>query len=827
MSRKTMIVCIVIGVAFVLAVSLSVGLSAYFLSVKQRTITISFESDEAELKSITVKKGEIPTLPTLEKEGCEFLGWYTRENVKVDDDFFINYDYLEDIVLHDVWRIIDPVTISFDAQGGEPVDALIVPRGFSGNASLQTTREGFYFLGWCFDQQCLSMYFPNEFVVNEDLVLYAKWIPKDIDFDATVSVIFNTNGGDSMETISQKLGDPLTALKPHRVGYVFDGWFSDEELKYAVDANVLVTKSVILYAKWLRNDSIFTITVRFPNNLRQDYVQEYEYDALIQQRDIPTPAIEDYYFNGIYIDDRFSQIATFPFFISTDYIFYLSYTSTIVTTAEVTYVLYEDHQEIRTYDLGAKVELWTPERDGYIFDKWYLDQEFTIEFNDADYTAYTGLTLYAKWINRNGYQDGKLMYRLSEDATYYEVVGEIDLNATHVVIADTFNGLPVRVIAPDVFSGRLIESVTIGKNVQTISERAFERATIKSLIIPAGVTFIGEEAFARCPDLETVTIEGMTVISANAFYECASLREVVAMQVTDIGESAFENCILLESVDISYVVSIGKSAFCNCVELSSILMEFAQAKEILEYTFSNCRSLVSVSVPSSVKTIWYHAFEKTGLRVFDTNKVETIMDYALADCSDLTRINIRASLKSFPLFVIENAEKMNEFTVDATSETFSAIDGSLYSKDGKTFIVCACNKQTVNIDENVTKIELGAFLFNKRLNVIQVSENNTVYASNGGVLFSKDLKTLIYHPIGLGYERYVVPDFVENISIGAFMYDSALKEIVLHDKIKSIQTSAFYYLDNLERIYCPSGLNITFGNDGMVTECPKASIINT
>ena len=52
---------------------------------------------------------------------------------------------------------------------------------------------------------------------------------------------------------------------------------------------------------------------------------------------------------------------------------------------------------------------------------------------------------------------------------------------------------------------------------------------------------------------------------------------------------------------------------------------------------------------------------------------------------------------------------------------------------------------SINIPENVTDIEPNAFAFSG-LTEIKVDENNKHYADKDGVLFDKNLSTLIYYP---------------------------------------------------------------------------------
>ncbi len=78
-----------------------------------------------------------------------------------------------------------------------------------------------------------------------------------------------------------------------------------------------------------------------------------------------------------------------------------------------------------------------------------------------------------------------------------------------------------------------------------------------------------------------------------------------------------------------------------------------------------------------------------------------------------------------------------------------------------------CNKLTeVTIPKGVTEIEGGTFWECNGIKNILVAEGNTVYASTDGVLFTKDLTTLLVCPAGKT-GAYTIPDGVTTITGGS------------------------------------------------------------
>ena len=147
-----------------------------------------------------------------------------------------------------------------------------------------------------------------------------------------------------------------------------------------------------------------------------------------------------------------------------------------------------------------------------------------------------------------GPTDG-IIYDKSPDGTYVDVVGYTG-TAKNIIIADTYEGLPV---------------TNIGKE-------SFNDSSIKSVVIPDSVTSIGREAFYNCDNLTSVVIPDSVVnIGDYAFCGCNKLANVVISdRVTSIGNGAFQACSALTSLVIGdSVESIGMGAFRQCRSLSS------------------------------------------------------------------------------------------------------------------------------------------------------------------------------------------------------------------------------------------------------------------
>jgi uncharacterized protein YjdB len=119
--------------------------------------------------------------------------------------------------------------------------------------------------------------------------------------------------------------------------------------------------------------------------------------------------------------------------------------------------------------------------------------------------------------------------------------------------------------------------------------------------------------------------------------------------------------------------------------------------------------------------------------------------------------------------------------------------------------------RTVAIPASITSIGSQAFSGCTGLEAITVDNLNPQYASIGGLLLSKNQKTLLYCPGGKSGEC-VVPTKVTTIANNAFLNCSNLTSVVLPDGVTSIGENAFQGCSSLASINMPASLT-TIGDN--------------
>ncbi len=120
----------------------------------------------------------------------------------------------------------------------------------------------------------------------------------------------------------------------------------------------------------------------------------------------------------------------------------------------------------------------------------------------------------------------------------------------------------------------------------------------------------------------------------------------------------------------------------------------------------------------------------------------------------------------------------------------------------------------VVIPEGIMEIDAVVFNVDHDLQSFAVDENNPFFCAVDGVLYTKDLKTLVCYPKAKE-GPYVVPDGTERIADRAFLYNRGVTELVLPEGLKVIGAGALLFTQSLTEMNLPDSLqNIGFQSMG-------------
>ena len=350
-------------------------------------------------------------------------------------------------------------------------------------------------------------------------------------------------------------------------------------------------------------------------------------------------------------------------------------------------------------------------------------------------------------------------------------------------------------IFPGMFSGCVnLTDITIPDSIMYIGEEAFSGCTsLANITIPDSVTSIGGGAFKGCAALIDITIpDNVTEIGNETFCGCSGLANIIIPnRVTSIGEQAFRECTSLTSVAIpDSVTSVGDLAFMNCTSLNDISIS-NNITLIGSSTFDGCTSLTNVTIPDGVTSIGENAFN---------------------ECTSLTSVTIPNSVTSIEGWAFSGCTSLTSVTIPDNVTTI-----------GKWAFYGCTSLTSVTIPNNVTNILYSAFGGCTNLTEINVAESNPSYASVDGVLFNKEMTTILAYPLGKNLDNYNIPNGIKTIGKNAFYYCTTLTNITIPDTVTSIGEEAFYKCTGLTSITIPN--SVTSIEYSVFSNCTELSDI--
>jgi len=132
---------------------------------------------------------------------------------------------------------------------------------------------------------------------------------------------------------------------------------------------------------------------------------------------------------------------------------------------------------------------------------------------------------------------------------------------------------------------------------------------------------------------------------------------------------------------------------------------------------------------------------------------------------------------------------------------------------------------SISIPKSVTDIGVGAFMGCVNLVEFLVSEDNTHFKSEDGILFSADGQKLIQVPAGNGLTEYTIPNSVTSIENSAFDSCEYLTSVTVPESVKSIDRGTFIECDKLTEIQVSAGNTHFKSVDGILFSADGKTLI--
>ena len=369
--------------------------------------------------------------------------------------------------------------------------------------------------------------------------------------------------------------------------------------------------------------------------------------------------------------------------------------------------------------------------------------------------------------------------------------------------------------------------VVVPAGVEEIADGAFSgSAGMTGVALPPGLRRVGARAFEGCAGLASATLpDGVREVGARAFADCTGLVHVwIPEGVESIGEGAFAGCSSLAYVEIpASVTNVGARVFAGCASLAEIVVVRANrsyaARNGMLLTADGRTLLEGVNGDAAVP-----------------DGVETVAAGAFAGRSGLAHVSLPASVRMVGAGAFAGCAALAEIAVDPANGSYASRDGMLLTADGKT-LVAGVNGDVaipdgvediaedtfagraglvgVSFPASVASVPASAFDGCGALAAFAVDPANAVYSSRGGLLLSKDGRTLVRGVNG----DVAVPDGVEAIAPGAFAGLGGLVSVTVPEGVLEIGEGAFRDCASLARVSLPRRFEGALGPDAFAG-CP-------
>ncbi len=408
--------------------------------------------------------------------------------------------------------------------------------------------------------------------------------------------------------------------------------------------------------------------------------------------------------------------------------------------------------------------------------------------------------------------DAAILYSLNDGVLTIKSQGAIEKDGSKTPWYDESDQITslvlqegVTEIGDSLFSNlTALESINFPSTLTTIGTNSFRGcSSLKSIELPSSLDSIGIGAFGNCTQLQSVTLsQGLESIGSWAFSYCSELLEIQLPEtLTELGSAAFYECTSLTSITIPQnVTALNEFTFVACSALEDITIEgeltylgggvfngtkwflaqpdwvIVQDKFLQTYrgsdtelvipdgveficdrAFTN-KSIQSVILSDSVKSIGSSAFASTDLEMIELNQVESIGESAFNGCSNLVSLTIPDTVTSIG----------GMLTSDCSSLTNLQLSNSIASIPRNAFYNCNALTE-ISIPDSVTEIGRYAFSGCDSLEKIQIPESVISIEDHAmGYIGSKVSELLtIYGYSESAAETYAVENNISFVAISS------------------------------------------------------------
>ncbi len=758
--------------------------------------TIRFDTDGGnEIPSITQDCDTVITKPANPtKLGYSFIGW--------DKEIPETMPY-EDMTIKANW-VINQYTITFNTDGGNEIPAITQDYNSAITKPNNPTKKGHTFVSW--DKEI------PDTMPAKDLEIKAIWSTNKY------SIIFNSNGGNEITSLTYDYGTKVVLPTPTKDGFQFVGWVNNGVI--IKDNNLVVEDNTYLVAYWLDpnlsykiDDDYKTITVLSCKNLKAKTVYIPKFVS----------KIEDNAFNSVYSVAIYCEIESKPAGWSDKWnsyrpVYYGITKDNYVELNGLVYIIQNDEAILTKY-CGDGTEVVIPNEIEFNDKKYEIncinDEAFAHCYSITSVTLPNTInsikknafnlcesldSVYCKgtikdWCNIefNTYASNPMSYAnhffvLNSNKQYVELT-EIKIPNTVTCIGSY-----------QFYNFKNITSITLPSSITSIKNHAiYDCSALENLYYDGNIenwcNIVFEDIYSNPMyyaknfymlnsnnEYETLTNieipETITHIGAYQFYNIKTISNItIKGKITYVGDYAFHGLELLKTIEIpNSVTSIGKGIFRECTSIEKLTIPFVGVGSNLSNT-GKLKDLFSGAVPSTLKEL-----------VILDNCV-TLEREALYGCESLTSVTLPKSIKTIGYNAFSSCSSLENVYYTGTIEDWCNISFNSEQSNPMCYASHIYMLNSENEYEEVTDIVVP--------NTIKEIGNYQFYGFNS-------------------VKHIIIQNGATSIGCNAFENCLSLESITLPSSIKKIATIVFYKSNLMENVYYNGTIEdwceITFDN---------------
>ncbi len=366
------------------------GMTIYSKWQYVTNVTFDLNGGNCDTTQAIYRFGKEYKLPSIEKNGYVFDGWYYGE-VKVESTG--NWTYIDDKIDLVARFNVRNIKVIYNLPNGVNNDVNLQEYNIEmGNIELKAPTFGNHqFEGWYLDEAYKTPITELTYdILKDGVTIYSKW-------QYVTNVIFEANGG-TCEITNERyyFGKGYELPMPENKGYVFNGWYYGNVKLDSVGDWRYTDAEITLVADYFirENDIVYVLPEGAQNNSANPSKYDVE-DGIVT---LQNPTFGNHEFLGWYLDANFTTQITE---LTVDNV--TSEMSLYPKWQYVTEVIFDANGGTcditnETYYFGKDYTLPKVEKKGYVFDGWYYEDVKVDSanwiYNDAE------ITLVAKYTPR-------------------------------------------------------------------------------------------------------------------------------------------------------------------------------------------------------------------------------------------------------------------------------------------------------------------------------------------------------------------------------------------------------------------------------------------